>query len=346
MRVWRQGNGPKPWRVRGYDATGRKVQQSFGTRGEADEFDRQEETKKARARAGLPVQQRSVTLRELYDLFIENSPEKQSSEWFGRMMRRPLDEFGHVPVRTLRPDELGRWLHALPLSAKTKTHILTCARQVTAAGLDWGYLERDPLRPGAVRGPGAKRARPIRPFESWDEVVRVCRALGRQREADFVRFVCLTGLSVPSEALGLTWNDYDSSAGRLHVRGTKTENRDRTIPLSRPAQGILESLPPAIPKSRPIFEFNYHQWRKVWWPKALDEAGLARRTPYEMRHTFATLALERGVPIETVSKLLGHADITITLRYYAKFTRRKLEADVALMDTITEEDANERSAEG
>lgn len=345
MRVWKEGTGPKPWRVRGLDAAGRKVQQSFTTRGQADEFDRTEEEKKARARAGLPIQQGNITLQQLVNLFLENRPEKTSDVWFTRMLKRPLAEFGHHNIRTIRPEQFGRWLHGLPLSAKTKTHILTCLRQTTAAGLDWGYLERDPLRPGAVRGPGVQRIRPIRPFEAWAEVEKVAGQFG-PAWADFIRFVCLTGCTSPSESLGLTWDDYDRRHGRLHIRGTKTENRDRTIPISAPARLILDSQPTPLHGHLPIFAFDYHYFRKVTWPAALDAAGLDRRTPNEMRHTFATLALERGVPIETVSKLLGHADITITLRYYAKFTRRKLESDVALLDNITKADRHLVDTEG
>ncbi|GHT30798.1 hypothetical protein AGMMS49574_11320 [Bacteroidia bacterium] len=45
------------------------------------------------------------------------------------------------------------------------------------------------------------------------------------------------------------------------------------------------------------------------------------------RHTFATLALTKGVPIESVSKMLGHTEITTT-QIYAKITQEKLGNDM------------------
>ncbi len=39
-------------------------------------------------------------------------------------------------------------------------------------------------------------------------------------------------------------------------------------------------------------------------------------SPHDLRHTYATLALRRGVPVEVVSKVLGHARVSITLDVY------------------------------
>ena len=51
--------------------------------------------------------------------------------------------------------------------------------------------------------------------------------------------------------------------------------------------------------------------------RLLDAAGLRRRGPHQMRHTFASLLLQEGAPITYVSQQLGHRDPSITLRVYA-----------------------------
>jgi integrase len=51
--------------------------------------------------------------------------------------------------------------------------------------------------------------------------------------------------------------------------------------------------------------------------RILDAAGVHRRGPHQMRHTFASLLLQEGAPITYVSQQLGHRDAAITLRVYA-----------------------------
>jgi integrase len=51
--------------------------------------------------------------------------------------------------------------------------------------------------------------------------------------------------------------------------------------------------------------------------RILDAAGLHRRGPHQMRHTFASPLLSAGVPILYVSRQLGHRDPSITLHVYS-----------------------------
>ena len=51
--------------------------------------------------------------------------------------------------------------------------------------------------------------------------------------------------------------------------------------------------------------------------RILDGAGVHRRGPHQMRHTFASLLLQEGAPITYVSQQLEHRDPSITLRVYA-----------------------------
>src|SRR5437764_8582085 len=60
----------------------------------------------------------------------------------------------------------------------------------------------------------------------------------------------------------------------------------------------------------------------------LTTAGGRRVTPHALRRTFATEMLNRGVRLETVSRLLGHAATTITEQAYAQLTDQRIRAEV------------------
>ena len=49
----------------------------------------------------------------------------------------------------------------------------------------------------------------------------------------------------------------------------------------------------------------------------LRAAGIRKIRPHDLRHTYATLAIKAGVPLLTVSRQLGHADIGLTANIYA-----------------------------
>src|SRR5206468_1640544 len=55
--------------------------------------------------------------------------------------------------------------------------------------------------------------------------------------------------------------------------------------------------------------------------KIFENAGLRNAHPHRLRDSFAVGLLEKGVPIETVSVLLGHADSRVTTRHYRPWVR-------------------------
>ena len=59
-----------------------------------------------------------------------------------------------------------------------------------------------------------------------------------------------------------------------------------------------------------------------------DVCGINKNLTFHMaRHTFATMMLTKGVPVESVSKMLGHTSITTT-QLYARITNKKIENDM------------------
>lgn len=72
-------------------------------------------------------------------------------------------------------------------------------------------------------------------------------------------------------------------------------------------------------------------WRSRGWYPALTAAGLEQRGPYALRHTFATEALARGVPLFMLARVMGASAHTID-NHYGHLTREGEDAIRALLD--------------
>ena len=68
--------------------------------------------------------------------------------------------------------------------------------------------------------------------------------------------------------------------------------------------------------------------------KILKDAGLEHIRFHDLRHTFATTALQNGVDVKTVSSMLGHYDAGFTLRTYTHATRQKQDEAAQTMGSV------------
>ena len=170
-----------------------------------------------------------------------------------------------------------------------------------------------------------------------------------------------TGLR-PGELLALQGGDVDWRGRYIRVqrnlvRGRLTTPKNhqcRHVDLSKQLRGVLrlwrrhESarwFKFGLPRPDWVFSsgsgtpFDESNVRKMF-NRILDKAGLHRRGPHQMRHTFASLLLQAGAPITYVSRQLGHRDSSITLRVYATGCpnprRRKGSTDSILRNLLQE----------
>ena len=164
-----------------------------------------------------------------------------------------------------------------------------------------------------------------------------------------------TGLRL-GELLGLKWSDIDlqaktvtisrqvnrlkdfspnaKSKTRLGIQeDTKTQSSHRTISLPEPLLEILLKHKEKQETSKKSWGKSYQNMDMVFaredgfyidpatfrdhYQKKLKEAGLGHYTIHALRHTFATRALETGVPIKVVSQILGHSTVQITMDTYS-----------------------------
>ena len=99
------------------------------------------------------------------------------------------------------------------------------------------------------------------------------------------------------------------------------------IMTKRQKTSITENVP-ILDVAREIINKYHSSADRNGLKEIADLCGIKKRLSYHMaRHTYATLLLSKGVPMETVSKLLGHTNIKTT-QIYARITNKKIEQDV------------------
>lgn len=148
---------------------------------------------------------------------------------------------------------------------------------------------------------------------------------------DIFVFGCLTGISfidikqLTTDQI-ITINDCQWIASKRQ----KTKVPFQVKLLETPLQ-IIQRYEP-FRNGKHLFNLCGNSRANVKLKQIAKECGLDKKLTFHMsRHSFATLALSKGMPIESVSKILGHTKITTT-QIYAKITTEKLDKDISLFE--------------
>lgn len=158
----------------------------------------------------------------------------------------------------------------------------------------------------------------------------------------------------PSEAENICGRDIQDINGRLflHIRGTKTKNSDRYVPVpDEVAEMLPENIEPFLPivRTKEGNQISARRQRGAWQHmEYLMNIELGCKTyrnklipPYPLaedlcsyclRHTYCTNLARRGVDLRTAQKLMGHASIRMTAEIYSHVTVNDLVTD---FDRIT-----------
>ncbi|MDU6202201.1 MAG: site-specific integrase [Flavonifractor plautii] len=147
------------------------------------------------------------------------------------------------------------------------------------------------------------------------------------------------------ELVALLWDDLDMErrtisvskqalsrpGGEIVVNRPKTENSIRAVSIPQEAVDLLVEEHKKHPDNP--YMFPSPKTGGMYYPdsvvnlhkKLLQDAGLEHIRFHDLRHTFATMALQNGVDVKTVSSMLGHYDAGFTLRTYTHATRQMQE---------------------
>ncbi len=211
----------------------------------------------------------------------------------------------------------------------------TVARKVAAIKSFFHYLvaegviKADPT--ATLDSPKVKKRLPK--AISRDDIGRLLAAPAKgmsaksQRDHALLEVLYASGMRV-TELVSLDIDDVNPVSGSVRVRGKKTSNKERIIPIGDHA---LEALQVYLdkgrlqlmrgPEERALFLNHRGQrlTRQGLWliiKHYVDEVGIAEDvTPHTLRHSFAAHKLSQGKSLQDIQKLLGHANISTTQVY-------------------------------
>jgi len=289
--------------------------------------------------------QMMITLAEFWERYfllemlptLKYSTQKMYASLAGKHL---LPYFGKHKLHEIRRLQVQQFIvqkHQQGLSTETVGHLRDLLSKVFETAKSWGWLSENPAR--GVKLPPMERVRKSRVLAS-EEIGRLVQAL--REPARTVFFVGVTlGLRI-GELLALRLEDLDLERGKLyvrrdvyrgHVQSPKTRASEREFDLS------LLHLPW-------LREFLLHRKVQSDWlfpsgaGTVLDDRNLLRREVlpvckrlaiarfgwHALRHTFATIADNHGVPVSVTQSLLGHTSLNTTMIYAHALRDAKREA--------------------
>jgi integrase len=281
------------------------------------------------------------TMEQMYKVF---------SNYIERLPTHDLDRSGEIfewVTQKVPPDSGKRFL----------TRLSACCKWAMQAGLiDKNPFEGLAAQ---VKIPKGSQGNEIDPFtaEERDRILEalktdaLCSKFSRVKHSHYwayVYFAFYTGART-SEIIALQWRHIEleatptdeqaklgrirfeeavveSADGRVQKKGLKTQER-REFPINRQLYQFLVSIRPEGARSKDLlFCAPNGGWlhtsnfsRRVWKP-LLEGLAIRHRKVYACRHTFITLALQAGMPIPDIARLVGNSPKVI-LDHYAGKTR-------------------------
>jgi integrase len=327
-------------------------------------------TAQRRADAGIVTNDR-VTVAQLIDQWLDGHHGRRLKPSTMASYRQLAADYvvpgiGSITAAKLTVRQVQQWMDTLEdrgLSANTRR----LARSVLCRALAVAVAEETLGRNVAVLVPAPSVAGTrLDDALTAEEAKKVLEAAEGDRLEALAHLLLLLGLR-RGEALALRWEGIDLKAktmrvegaftragGKAHYSTPKTSSASRTIPLPGDLPAVLrdhrrrqaeERLAAGELWSDGGWVFTTQIGTSIdpsnalsWWYRLTERAEIGRRRLHATRHTAATLMLDRGVPLELVSAVLGHAGLAITADIYARPTadakRRALEMMVGAISTV------------
>lgn len=273
----------------------------------------------------LAEQRNAPTVNELAQRFLEEHVETKTKATTQRQYKEAIARFiapqlGKRLVRDLEPDDIAKLHHGLRATPYQANRVLAVLSKMLKMAELWGY------RPQA-----SNPCYYIQKFKEHSreryltaaELRRLAGVLAEVEETKeqsifavaAIRLLMFTGARL-NEILRLRWEEVDLESGILRLKDSKTGAK--AIFLNKPAVEVLDTLPQMLGNPYVIAgdkEGTYLVNLEKPWDAIREKAKIQGVRIHDLRHTFASYAIQGGMSLEMIGALLGHSQTSTTKRY-------------------------------
>lgn len=243
------------------------------------------------------------------------SKSRLNTHWMPHIGPIPVDQIRYTHLREVMAEKAN-------LAAKTRRNILSDLKSVLGLDLDFGYIKENPAKSfGRIKGQAAE----IDPFSREERDAILSVLTGSDKLFCAIGFYC--GLR-PGETIALLWSDYDGESlevnkqtvdGKLRY-ATKT-NKSRTVMVHPYVQKLLRDHPTPFRGGHILLKDDAEPYTSyfrfgVTFNKVRDQLEIRHRSPYNCRHTAATMMLRATGDAVWVSQQLGNS-VEMVFRNYS-----------------------------
>jgi len=227
------------------------------------------------------------------------------------------------------------------ISKATVNRELICLKKMFSKAIDWELIKENPTKGVKLYKEELKPFRVVTPVE-FEAVYN--------HASDYLKPILLTAYNTGmrySEVLNLKWCDINFDEGFITVTETKS-GKYRTIPMNETLRQTLVDIYQQTKSEYVFVRENGEPVKDIRksFDNAKKKSGVHKFVFHDLRHSFASRLVMKGVDLITVQQLLGHSSIVMTERYSHPSSKHKMDA-VLTLDTdsiVTKMDTNSNSS--
>lgn len=277
------------------------------------------------------------TFRKLADDFLDRSRETNKPGTFENhrvYLQSFCDHIGGRRAPDLRGEHVSGWLRKKTTwGPSTRCLAIQAVKAALNHAVREGRLGSNPLS-GVKQGKTAHRERILTPGER-----EIIRGVARGSFRDFLFALEQTGARPFSEIgrLEARFIDWGEGCAELPEHKNTRHGKRRVLYFTPPMVDLLGRLAGMHPAGPLFRNRNGDPWTRLAfykWAKNFEAAGVAGVTAYTLRHSYATDAIMRGVPLPVLAELMG-TSVKMLIEYYGHVAQKKDELRAAAIKALT-----------